>query len=106
VGTVPGPAPPKPTPTTGRSTKRAKADAPKPLDKSKDRPPRWEKRVDALTAYAPHGAGTVGGLTALLVVSNKAVGVAMLLAGQTADAAKTFWERREKRKKEAQDHAD
>jgi hypothetical protein len=56
-----------------------------------------------LTAYAPHGSATAAGLAGYLMSGNKAVGFGTFLAVQTADIAKTWWERRDKRRKESQD---
>jgi hypothetical protein len=55
--------------------------------------------VDAVAAYAPHGTGTAAGLVAFFMSSNKLLGFGMFLGGQAADVVKTFWERREKKRK-------
>jgi hypothetical protein len=62
---------------------------------------RWESRIGSAVAYAPHWAGTIGGLAGILLAPNKIVGVSVLLAGQLVDAVKTYWDRRIERKKES-----
>jgi hypothetical protein len=74
-----------------------------PKQKQRSRAARWHQRVDAAVAYAPHGSGTAAGLAGYLVSGNKAVGFGMFVAVQTADVVKTFWERREKKRKEKRD---
>lgn len=87
-----------PRPAVDRPPRPA-PEQPQPAEERLPRP--WEKRVGTLTAYAPHGTQTMAGFAALLLAPNKIVGAGLFAASQLASVAKTFWERHEKRKKEA-----
>lgn len=54
--------------------------------------------MSALTAYAPHGSGLLGGIAAIEFGASKTVALLVLAVGTIAETGKTVWERREKRK--------
>lgn len=54
--------------------------------------------MDSVLAYAPKGSGLMTGLYGFMATPNRAVGVAMFLAGVTVDVLKTWWDRRQSRR--------